>query len=146
KTPWQNTIIYEAHVKGMTETNPHVPEQLRGTFGGLADSRVIDYLVSLGVTAIELLPIQAFFDDRHLVEKGLKNYWCYNTIGFFATAERDISLGGGGYAFRRMVGNLHSAGIEVMRAVGYNHSAEGNERGPTFCFRGRESSCYYILA
>ncbi len=145
QTAWPDTIIYEAHVKGMTALHPKVPEQLRGTFGGLADSRVIDYLVKLGITAIELLPVQAFFDDRYLVEKRLTNYWGYNTIGFFAPAPRYISPGGGLHEFKRMVRKLHEAGIEVILDVVYNHTAEGNEMGPTLSFRGLDNASYYIL-
>src|SRR5690606_29528078 len=100
----------------------------------------------LGVTAIELQPMQAFFDDRHLVEKGLKNYWGYNTIGFFAPAERYIPPGAGVHEFKRMVRKLHSAGIEVILDVVYNHTAEGNEQGLTFCFRGWDNASYYMLA
>ncbi|WP_173932370.1 glycogen debranching protein GlgX [Chelativorans sp. Marseille-P2723] len=143
---WQETIIYEAHVKGMTALHPDVPEQVRGTFGGLADSRVIDYLVKLGITAIELLPVQAFFDDRYLVEKRLTNYWGYNTIGFFAAAPRYISPAGGLHEFKRMVRKLHQAGIEVILDVVYNHTAEGNQLGPTLSFRGLDNASYYILA
>ena len=142
---WAETIIYEAHVKGMTALHPRIPEQMRGTFGGLADSRVIDYLVKLGVTAIELLPVQAFFDDRYLVEKRLTNYWGYNTIGFFAPATRYISPGGGVHEFKRMVRKLHEAGIEVILDVVYNHTAEGSEMGPTLSFRGLDNASYYIL-
>jgi isoamylase len=143
--PWSDTIIYEAHVKGMSALHSEVPEQLRGTFGGLADSRVVDHLVKLGVTAIELLPVQAFFDDRYLVEKGLVNYWGYNTIGFFAPATRYISPGADHHEFKLMVRKLHEAGIEVLMDVVYNHTAEGNEMGPTFSFRGLDNASYYIL-
>jgi isoamylase len=145
RRPWSETIIYEAHVKGMTALHPQIPEQLRGTFGGLADSRVIDYLVKLGITAIEFLPVQAFFDDRYLVEKRLKNYWGYNTLGFFAPAPRYISPGGGLHEFKRMVRKLHEAGIEVILDVVYNHTAEGNQMGPTLSFRGLDNASYYIL-
>jgi glycogen operon protein len=145
RTSWSESIIYEAHVKGITALHPKVPEQLRGTFGGLADSRVIEHLVKLGVTAIELLPVQAFFDDRYLVEKRLKNYWGYNTIGFFAPAERYISRGADVHEFKRMVRKLHQAGIEVILDVVYNHTAEGNELGPTLSFRGLDNASYYIL-
>ncbi|GAB1581151.1 glycogen debranching protein GlgX [Phyllobacterium phragmitis] len=145
RRPWGETIIYEAHVKGLTALHPRIPEQMRGTFGGLADSRVIDYLVRLGITAIEFLPVQAFFDDRYLVEKRLTNYWGYNTIGFFAPAPRYISPGGGVHEFKRMVRKLHEAGIEVILDVVYNHTAEGNEMGPTLSFRGLDNASYYIL-
>ncbi|WP_274424055.1 glycogen debranching protein GlgX [Chelativorans sp. YIM 93263] len=145
QTSWGDSVIYEAHVKGMTALYPKVPEQLRGTFGGLADSRVIDHLVKLGVTAVELMPVQAFFDDRYLVEKRLSNYWGYNTIGFFATAPRYTSPGGGVHEFKRMVRKLHEAGIEVILDVVYNHTAEGNQMGPTLSFRGLDNASYYIL-
>ena len=144
-TPWAETIIYEAHVKGMTATHPDVPPPLRGSFAGLADPRVIDQLVKLGVTAVELLPVQAFFDDRYLVTKDLKNYWGYNTIGFFAPATRYISPEGDLHEFKLMVRRLHEAGIEVILDVVYNHTAEGNHLGPTLSFRGADNASYYIL-
>ncbi len=143
--PWSETIIYEAHVKGMTALNADLPDRLRGTFGGLADPRAIDHLVKLGVTAVELMPVQAFFDDRHLVEKGLTNYWGYNTVGFFAPATRYISPGAGVHEFKLMVRRLHEAGIEVILDVVYNHTAEGNQMGPTLSFRGIDNASYYIL-
>ena len=145
-TPWAETIIYEAHVKGMTALQDRLPEHLRGTFGGLADPAVIDHLVNLGVTAVELLPTQAFFDDRYLVEKGLTNYWGYNTTGFFAPAMRYISSGSNLHEFKLMVRRLHEAGIEVILDVVYNHTAEGNQLGPTMSFRGIDNASYYILA
>ncbi|PZQ45755.1 MAG: glycogen debranching enzyme GlgX [Rhodovulum sulfidophilum] len=145
RTAWADTIVYEAHVKGMTARDPDLPEQLRGTFGGLADPRVIDRLVRLGVTAIELMPVQAFFDDRHLVERGLTNYWGYNSIGFFAPATRYISPGANVHEFKLMVRRLHEAGIEVILDVVYNHTAEGNELGPTLSFRGIDNASYYLL-
>jgi isoamylase len=143
--PWEETIIYEAHVKGMTARNGDLPEQYRGTFAGLADPRTIDHLVRLGVTAVELMPTQAFFDDRHLIEKGLSNYWGYNTIGFFAPATRYISPGAGIHEFKLMVRRLHEAGIEVILDVVYNHTAEGNQMGPTLSFRGIDNASYYLL-
>jgi glycogen operon protein len=143
---WADTVIYEAHVKGMTELNPEIPERLRGTFGGLADPRAIDHLVKLGVTAIELMPIQAFFDDRYLIDKGLSNYWGYNTIGFFAPAPRYLSPGSDVHEFKLMVRRLHEAGIEVILDVVYNHTAEGNQLGPTLSFRGIDNASYYIVA
>ncbi|KZD12748.1 glycogen debranching protein GlgX [Oceanibaculum pacificum] len=145
RTPWAKTIVYEAHVKGMTARHPDVPEQLRGSFAGLADPRAIDHLVKLGVTAIELLPVQAFYDDRYLVEKNLTNYWGYNTIGFFAPATRYISPGSDIHEFKLMVRKLHAAGIEVLLDVVYNHTAEGNQDGPTLSFRGIDNASYYIL-
>jgi len=142
---WSETVIYEAHVKGMTALHAAVPDKFRGSFAGLADPRVIDHLVRLGVTAIELMPVQAFFDDRHLIEKGLTNYWGYNTVGFFAPALRYISPGGDVHEFKLMVRRLHEAGIEVLLDVVYNHTAEGNHMGPTLSFKGIDNASYYIL-
>ncbi len=144
--PWAETIIYEAHVKGVTALNRDLPERLRGTFGGLADPRAVERLAKLGVTAVELMPVQAFFDDRHLVERGLTNYWGYNTVGFFAPATRYISPGAGVHEFKLMVRRLHEAGIEVILDVVYNHTAEGSHMGPTLSFRGIDNASYYILA
>lgn len=143
---WAETMIYEAHVKGLTAMDPNVPKPLRGTFAGLAHPSVIEHLVKLGVTAIELLPVQAFFDDRYLVDRGLKNYWGYNTISFFAPAPRYISEAGDMGEFRHMVHHLHAAGIEVILDVVYNHTAEGNHLGPTLSFRGIDNASYYMLA
>ena len=143
--PWSKTVIYEAHVKGMTAAHPELPDQLRGTFAGLADPRVIDHLVKLGVTAVELMPIQAFFDDRYLVEKKLTNYWGYNTVNYFAPAPRYLSPGADIHEFKRMVRRLHEAGIEVILDVVYNHTAEGNHLGPTLSFRGIDNASYYLL-
>jgi isoamylase len=122
-----------------------VPAPLRGKFAGLADPHVIDHLVRLGITTIELLPVQAFVDDRHLVQKGLSNYWGYNTIGFFAPATRYISPHGDLHEFKLMVRRLHEAGIEVILDVVYNHTAEGNHLGPTLSFKGADNASYYIL-
>ncbi|HEX2256029.1 MAG TPA: glycogen debranching protein GlgX [Afifellaceae bacterium] len=144
--PWQETIVYEAHVKGMTALHPDVPDYLRGSFAALADPRVIDHLVKLGVTAVELMPVQAFFDDRYLVEKGLTNYWGYNTVAYFAPAPRYLSHGGNIHEFKTMVRRLHQAGIEVILDVVYNHTAEGNHLGPTLSFRGIDNANYYMLA
>ena len=144
--PWHETVIYEAHVKGMTATHPDVQPPLRGTFAGLAHPAVIEHLVKLGVTAIELLPIHAFVDDRHLVEHGLSNYWGYNSVGFFVPAQRYVSQGAGIEEFRTTVDRLHGAGIEVLLDVVYNHTAEGNELGPTLSFRGIDNASYYRLA
>ncbi|MFA5581941.1 MAG: glycogen debranching protein GlgX [Paracoccaceae bacterium] len=146
ETPWTKTIIYEAHVKGMTARHPGLPEPIRGTFEGLADPYVIDHLVRLGVTAIELLPTQAFFDDRYLVDKGLHNFWGYNTLGFFAPAPRYLTNNGSINEFKLMVRRLHEVGIEVIMDVVYNHTAEGNELGPTLSFRGIDNASYYRLA
>ncbi len=144
--PWQETIIYEAHVKGISARNEALPDQVRGTFEGLAHPATIEHLVRLGVTAVELLPVQSFVDDRYLVEKGLSNYWGYNTLGFFAPAQRFLTRDGAINEFKLMVRRLHEAGIEVIMDVVYNHTAEGNEMGPTLSFRGIDNASYYILA
>ena len=145
RRPWSETVIYEAHVKGMTALCGDLPEQLRGTLAGFADPRVIDHLVKLGVTAVELMPVQAFFDDRYLVEKGLKNYWGYNTVNYFALAPRYVSHGADQNEFKVLVRRLHEAGIEVILDVVYNHTAEGNHLGPTLSFRGIDNASYYLL-
>ncbi|MDR3469080.1 MAG: glycogen debranching protein GlgX [Xanthobacteraceae bacterium] len=144
RVPWEDTIIYEAHVKGLTQTHPDVPPHLRGTYGGLSSPAIIDHLRHLGVTAIELLPVHGFVDDRHLVQKKLSNYWGYNSLAFFAPEARyapDNALDG----FRTTVARLHDAGIEVILDVVYNHTAEGNHLGPTLSFRGIDNTCYYWL-
>jgi glycogen operon protein len=143
---WAETVIYEAHVKGMTATHPEIAGPRAGTFEGLGSPQVVEHLARLGVTAIELMPIQAFFDDRHLVEKGLSNYWGYNTIGFFAPAPRYLMPGNNIAEFKHMVQRLHEAGIEVILDVVYNHTAEGNQLGPTLSFRGLDNASYYVLA
>ncbi len=143
---WPDMVIYEAHVKGMTASREDLPEQLRGTFAGLADPRVIDHLVRLGVTAVELMPIQAFFDDRYLIDKKLTNYWGYNTVNYFSMAPRYFSPGGDIHEFQVLVRRLHEAGIEVILDVVYNHTAEGNHLGPTLSFRGIDNASYYMLA
>ena len=145
RTPWGETVIYELHVKGFTRTHPDIPENLRGTYAGLASQPAIDHLRRLGVTAVELMPIHAFVDDRHLVEKGLRNYWGYNTIGFFAP-ERRYSATGHVHEVKTMVRRLHSYGIEVILDVVYNHTAEGNQLGPTLSFRGIDNPAYYRLS
>jgi glycogen operon protein len=147
QTPWNRTVIYEAHVKGMTALHPDVDEHWRGTFLGLASDPIIDHLLSLGVTAVELLPVHHFAVDRHLAEKGLTNYWGYNSIGFFAP---DVRYSTGGlasqvYEFKSMVKKLHSAGIEVILDVVYNHTAEGNHLGPTLSLKGIDNKAYYRL-
>jgi len=142
--PWEDTVIYEAHVKGLTQKRGDVPPNLRGTYGGLASPAMIKHLKRLGVTTIELLPIHGLIDDRNLVEKKLANYWGYNTIAFFAPEARyaqDNPLD----AFRTTVARLHDAGIEVMLDVVYNHTAEGNHLGPTLSFRGIDNASYYWL-
>ncbi|HSS98340.1 MAG TPA: glycogen debranching protein GlgX, partial [Terriglobales bacterium] len=144
RIPWHHSVIYEVHVKGFTMMHPKVSPRLRGTYAGLATAPVIDYLQKLGVTAVELLPVHCFVDDRHLVEKGLHNYWGYNSIGFFAPEPR-YSSSGDVNEFKTMVKTLHSAGIEVILDVVYNHTAEGNQMGPTLSFRGIDNSVYYRL-
>jgi isoamylase len=144
RTPWHKTIIYEVHIKGFTVQNPNVPPALRGTYAALATAPVIDYLTKLGVTAVELMPVHAFVDDRQLIERGLRNYWGYNTIGFFAPEPRYSSTGALD-EFKTMVKTLHSAGIEVILDVVYNHTAEGNQLGPTLSFRGIDNPVYYRL-
>jgi isoamylase len=146
--PLHNSVIYEVHVKGFTKLCPDVPEELRGTYAGLGSAAAIDYLKKLGVTAVELLPVQAHIDDKVLVDRGLTNYWGYNTIGFFAPHADYSSSGQLGeqiFEFKSMVRNLHAAGIEVILDVVYNHTAEGNHLGPTLCFRGIDNIAYYRL-
>ena len=143
--PWDQTILYEAHVRGFTQRHPAVPEALRGTFAGLAHPAVIDHLTTLGITTIELLPVHAFIDDRHLTQKGLRNFWGYNTVAFFAPELRYLS-DIGHIEFRTTVRKLHEAGIEVVLDVVYNHTAEGNQLGPTLSFRGVDNASYYRLS
>jgi len=148
RIPWNETIIYEVHVKGFTARHPDIPKELRGTYAGLASPPAIDYLRSLGITAVELLPIHQFVADKHLVERGLTNYWGYNSIGFFAPDVRYSSGGGLGRQvneFKTMAKALHEAGIEVILDVVYNHTGEGNHLGPTLCFRGIDNASYYRL-
>ncbi len=146
RIPWHDTIIYEAHVRGLTILNPDLPETIRGTYAGLGDRRTIAYLRQLGITAIELMPVHHFVHDRHLVDRGLKNYWGYNSIGFFAPDTRYAAARSPGQAvneFKTMVRSLHQAGIEVILDVVYNHTAEGDHRGPTLSFRGIDNLAYY---
>jgi len=143
--PWHDTVIYELHVKGFTQRHPKIPSVLRGTYAGLATEPVIEHLRKLGVTTVEFMPIHAFVDDRHLVEKGLRNYWGYNSIGFFAP-EGHYASGEPVSEFKTLVKTLHHAGIEVILDVVYNHTAEGNQFGPTFSFRGIDNAAYYRLA
>ena len=148
RIPWNETIIYETHVKGFTARNPDVPEGLRGTYAGLACPAAVDYLRWLGITAVELLPIHQFVADRHLVERRLTNYWGYNSIGFFAPDVRYASSGTLGHQvseFKTMVRTLHQSGIEVILDVVYNHTGEGSHLGPTLCFRGVDNASYYRL-
>ena len=145
---YHESVIYEAHVKGLTMTHPDVPEGIRGTYAGIAHPAVIEHLVQLGVTAIELMPVHQFVQDTHLIDKGLSNYWGYNTIGFFAPHNAYSSTGTRGQQvmeFKAMVKALHEAGIEVILDVVYNHTAEGNHMGPTLCFRGIDNNAYYRL-
>ena len=147
QVPWDQTVFYEAHLRGFTRTHPAVPPELRGTFSGMAVKEVIDYVRALGITSIELLPIHTFVDESNLIERGLTNYWGYNTIGFFAPDPRYSSKPAAAHAeFKDMVANLHDAGLEVILDVVYNHTAEGNERGPTLSFKGIDNASYYRLA
>ena len=148
RTPYQETVIYEAHVRGLTKLHPAVPEDQRGTYLGLAHPAIIDHLLNLGVTAIELMPVHQFINDSHLTERGLSNYWGYNTIGYFAPHNAYSSGGGRGeqvQEFKTMVRTMHQAGIEVILDVVYNHTAEGNHLGPTLSFRGIDNAAYYRL-
>jgi len=149
RIPYHETIIYESHVKGLTMLHPEVPENLRGTYAGIAHPAVIQHLKDLGITAIELMPVHHFVNDRILMEKGLSNYWGYNSIGFFAPDVRYSSSGSLGQQvneFKTMVKALHQAGIEVILDVVYNHTGEGNHMGPTLSFRGIDNCSYYRLA
>jgi glycogen operon protein len=142
--PWPDTVLYEMHVRGFTMRHPEVPAQFRGTFLGLGHPSVIDHLVKLGITSVELLPVQAFVDERHLTEKGLRNYWGYNPIAYFAPDCRYYGANPHG-DFKTMVQRLHEAGIEVILDVVYNHTAEGNQLGPTLSFKGIDNASYYRL-
>lgn len=148
KTPYAETVIYEAHVKGLTQRHPDVPEELRGTYAGIAHPAVIEHLQRLGVTALELMPVHQFINDSVLQDKGLSNYWGYNTLGFFAPHNAYAAGGQAGQQvqeFRAMVRALHEAGIEVILDVVYNHTAEGNHLGPTLSMRGIDNEAYYRL-
>ena len=149
RTAWDETVIYEVHVKGITARHPEVPEHLRGTYLGLTSPAVLEHFKTLGVTAVELLPVHQFVTDRHLHERGLSNYWGYNSIGFFAPEIHYASApkrGEQAREFKTMVKTLHSEGIEVILDVVYNHTAEGNHLGPTLSFRGIDNAAYYRLA
>ncbi len=149
RTAWHDTVIYEAHVRGLTMTHPDVPPQMRGTYAALGLPSVIEYLQRLGITAIELQPVHQFVHEHGLVERGLSNYWGYNSIGFFAPHAAYAATGRRGeqvLEFKQMVKTLHAAGIEVILDVVYNHTAEGNHLGPTLCFRGLDNPGYYRLA
>jgi isoamylase len=143
--PWRDTVFYEVHVKGFTKQHPDVPQALRGTYAGLASDEAIAYLKKLGVTSVELLPVHAFIQDQRLVESGLRNYWGYNTIGFFAP-ELAYCADGTLNEFKGMVKHLHAAGLEVILDVVYNHTAEGNHLGPTLSFKGIDNASYYRLS
>jgi isoamylase len=148
RTPYHETVIYEAHVKGMTQTHPGIPEALRGTYAGLAHPAIIDHLKSLNITAIELMPVHQFLHDSRLLELGLRNYWGYNTFGFFAPHSQyaaNPQAGGAVSEFKSMVRAFHEQGIEVILDVVYNHTAEGNHLGPTINFRGIDNAAYYRL-
>ncbi|MDX1946629.1 MAG: alpha-amylase family glycosyl hydrolase, partial [Pirellulaceae bacterium] len=149
RTPWERTIIYEAHVKGFTKKMPGVSEERRGTYAGLASAAAVKHLTDLGITAVELLPVHYHADERFLIDGGRVNYWGYNTLGFFAPdpryfaatdPERQIA------EFKSMVRTLHAAGIEVILDVVYNHTAEGNQMGPTLSWRGIDNRSYYHLS
>lgn len=147
-TPYNETVIYEAHVKGMTMRHPDVPESLRGTYAGLAHPSIIEHLKDLGITAIELMPVHQFLQDDRLRDLGLRNYWGYNTFGFFAPQQDYAAAqepGGAVSEFKGMVRTFHEAGIEVILDVVYNHTAEGNHMGPTIAFRGIDNEAYYRL-
>ncbi|MFL6140022.1 MAG: glycogen debranching protein GlgX [Frankiaceae bacterium] len=147
-TPYHETVIYEAHVRGLTKLHPGIPQELRGTYAGLAHPVMIDHLHALGVTAVELMPVHQFVNDHHLLERGLSNYWGYNTIGYLAPHNGYCSSGQVGQQvqeFKAMVRSLHESGIEVILDVVYNHTAEGNHMGPTLAFRGIDNRAYYRL-
>ncbi|MBW3639087.1 MAG: glycogen debranching protein GlgX, partial [Actinobacteria bacterium] len=147
-TPWSDSVIYEMHVKGFTARHPDIPAHLRGTYAGLAHPAAIEHLLALGVTAVELLPVHHFVSEPHLLRRGLTNYWGYNSVGFFAPHAGYSSSGSRGEQvdeFRGMVRALHEAGLEVLLDVVYNHTGEGDERGPTLAFRGLDNAGYYRL-
>ena len=147
RIPWERTVLYEAHVKGFTMRHPGIAAGLRGTYAGLAAREAVDYIRDLGVTAVELLPVHTFVDDSYLTEKGLANYWGYSSIGFFAPARRYAANPDFAFAeFKEMVAHLHEAGLEVVLDVVYNHTAEGNQLGPTLSFKGIDNASYYRLA
>jgi glycogen operon protein len=148
-TPLDETVVYELHVRGFTRQHPHVPESIRGTYAGLGSQPAVAYLRDLGITAVELLPVHQFVQDDVLAARGLRNYWGYDTIGYFAPHNEYSSAGDRGEQvreFKQMVRNLHAAGIEVILDVVYNHTAEGNQLGPTLAFRGLDNAAYYHLA
>ncbi|NNB22623.1 glycogen debranching protein GlgX, partial [Pseudomonas fragi] len=142
--PWERTIFYEAHVRGISMRHPAVPDALRGTFAGLMVDEVVEHITDLGVTSVELLPVHAFVNDQHLLQKGMTNYWGYNSIAFFAPDPRYLASGKIA-EFKETVAHLHKAGLEVILDVVYNHTAEGNEQGPTLSMRGIDNASYYRL-
>ena len=145
-TRWDRTIVYELHVRGFTKNHPQVPERFRGTFRGLSDPAVIEHLKSIGVTSVELLPVHGFIDDDYLVEKKMANYWGYNSLAFFSPERKyGTSADQTVLEFKEMVARLHAAGLEVILDVVYNHTAEGNEKGPTLSFKGLDNASYYRL-
>ena len=149
RTPWHKTLIYEMHVRGFTMRHPRVPELLRGTYEALTTDAALDHLVSLGITAVELMPVHHFLNDQHLVERGLTNYWGYNTLLLLRSGDplrrRRAHRRRHVREFKRMVRALHSAGLEVILDVVYNHTAEGNQLGPTLSLRGIDNAAYYRL-
>ena len=148
RIPYHESVIYEAHVKGLTELHSEIPKEQRGTYAGVAHPVMLDHFKKLGITAVELMPVHQFVNDGTLVEKGLSNYWGYNSIGFFAPQNTYSSSGDHGgqvQEFKAMVRDLHRAGIEVILDVVYNHTAEGNHLGPTLSFKGIDNAAYYRL-
>jgi isoamylase len=146
--PWSDTVIYETHVRGFTMRHPGIPEELRGTYAGLAHPAAIEHLTTLGITSVELMPVHQFVDPQHLVDHGLRNFWGYDSVGYFAPEARYSSAGDKGeqvVEFKAMIKALHAAGLEVILDVVYNHTAEGSEMGPTLCFRGVDNRSYYRL-
>lgn len=146
--PWHETVIYEVHIKGLTARHPDIPPEIRGTYAALAHPAIIDYFKQLGITAVELMPIHYFIHDKHLIDQGLRNYWGYNSIGYFAPHSEYASQKRPGAAvaeFKQMVKTLHHAGIEVILDVVYNHTAEGNHLGPILSFKGIDNAYYYRL-
>ena len=148
RTPYNETVIYEAHVKGLTMTHPDIPEEIRGTYAALAHPVMLEHYKKIGITAVELMPVHQFVHDSHLADRGMRNYWGYNTIGFFAPHNDYSSAGTRGQQvqeFKAMVKALHAEGLEVILDVVYNHTAEGNQLGPTLSFRGIDNANYYRL-
>lgn len=144
RIPWDSTVIYEAHLRGLSMRHPAVPDAHRGTCAALTNPQLLRYLRELGISSLELLPVHAFVNDQHLLEKGMNNYWGYNSIGFFAPHPAYLASGKIS-EFKEMVAHLHAAGLELILDVVYNHTAEGNERGPTLCMRGIDNASYYRL-